>query len=189
MSNAKNILETKKPHWRLYLAIQSTLVVAAVVLGGIELARRGETYQNSIMPYLGLFVFAGCPAFLTVTVHIGWQFMLTGRQRIISTMAYLCVYVASYSVLSSAGKYHASRSGGHRWQNAGFAVVDQTIWHAKGVFWQPFVTIRGQHTYHATELGYFYSPLIQLDRRYWHDSFNQFEDDLDEWLARHQEAS
>lgn len=181
--------KSRSSHWKEYVGLQAFLLAAALVLGVIELYRRGDVYQNSIMPYLGLFDMAGVLAFLTVAVHFAWQFKLKAKQRIGSSFAYLCIYVVSYLALSLAGDYHASRSGNRRWQGTGLAVVDQNIWHAKGVFWQPFVTIRGQKTHHATKLGWFYAPLIQLDRRFWHDSVNLFEDDLDEWLARHRQTS
>ena len=50
--------------------------------------------------------------------------------------------------------------------------MDQGLWHAKGVFWQPFRTVEGQDTYQATYLGYFYSPLIRLDRAFVHPTNN-----------------
>lgn len=175
MSNSEQ--KPRTVNWKFYFGVQGCLLLAAIVLGVIDLWRRGHDYKNSIMPYLGLFRMAGFLAFLTVAVHIVWQIKLTSKQRIRSTFAFLCVYLSSYVTLSLAGDYHASRSGKRRWQGAGLAVVDQNIWHAKGVFWQPFVTIRGEHTHHATELGWFYSPLIRIDRRFWQESINLFDDD------------
>lgn len=190
MSTVTEHPQSQKSRLKPYLITQIIIIAAMLVLGCFELYRRAEIYETSIMPYLGLFDVVGQLAFLTAIIHIVSQFWLTLRQRCVTTIAYLCLYVLTYAACSFAGDYHASRSGNHRWGNGvGLAVVDETMWHAKGVFWQPFVTIRGQHTFHATALGYFYCPLIQLDRRFWHDTFNYFEDDADEWLARHPEAS
>lgn len=188
MSNAEEKADSKQPRWSDYLPAQAILVAAMIVLGGIELHQRGRGSQNSSMPYLGLFEAVGCIAFGTAILHFASQLRLTRRQRVASTIAYVCLYAASYFALSLAGDYHASRSGRYRWKTAGLSVADETIWHAKGVVWQPFVTVDGRSTHQATTLGYFYSPLIYLDRRFWHDSFNMFEDDPDAWLARHPEV-
>ena len=170
---------------KLYIAIQAILAATMLIVGGIELGLRGEVYKSSTMPYLGWFDLVGVYAFGTLAVHVLWQWKFSWRQRCLTTVVYLGVYVLSYGVLSMAGDYHASRSGKHRWQGAGLAVVDQDIWHAKGVFWQPFVTMKGEQTTRASVLGRFYSPWVRIDRRLWHDSFDYQEDDLEEWLAAH----
>jgi hypothetical protein len=160
----------KRQLWA-YVTIQVALVVAVVALGVIEQLRFGHNYHSSIMPYINdLFDLAGLLAFVCLAVHVGFQFRFRWKLRRSTTINLVGLYVFSYCILSCQGGYHASRSGNHRWNELGLAVVDQEIWHAKGVFWQPFENIYGQHTYQATYLGYFYSPLICLDRRYVHPS-------------------
>ncbi len=180
-----NTDQAKPSPLKLYVATQAILATTMLILGGIELGLRGDVYVSSTMPYLGHFELVGLCAFATLGLHVLWQWTFSWRRRCLTTVVYLGVYVLSYGVLSLAGDYHASLSGRHRWQGAGLAVVDQDIWHAKGVFWQPFVTMKGRQTTQATTLGRFYSPLVRIDRRFWHDSFDYQEDDLEEWLAAH----
>jgi hypothetical protein len=56
------------------------------------------------------------------------------------------------------------------------AVLDQNTWIPRGVHWEPFVTSKGEETSRGTVLGYFYSPLIRIDRAIVHPSSDLFED-------------
>lgn len=159
----------------LYVVVQASLFSVSAVLATIEQFHLGHHYSNSIMPYIGpLFDLAGLLAFAGLLSHFAYQYRLTWKYRVITTLGLIVLYVSSYALLSYCGKYHASRSGTNRWNGLGLAVVDQDLWHAKAVFWQPFVTIEGEHTYQATYLGFFYSPLICVDRAYVHKTVTLF---------------
>jgi hypothetical protein len=58
----------------------------------------------------------------------------------------------------------------------GLSVSDVSIWHPAGVYWEPFVDVRGNETSRGTNLGYFYSPLIRLDRRFVHPTKQLFDE-------------
>ncbi|MBS0206718.1 MAG: hypothetical protein JSS49_27895 [Planctomycetes bacterium] len=161
-----------------YSASMAILVLIAVTLGVIEQLRFGHNYVDSIMPYGNrLFDVAGYLAFACIAVHLALQITLTWRYRLITTLVVIAFYVSSYCLLSFQGKYHASRSGQHRWESVGLAAVDQNLWHAKGVFWQPFRNVYGKDSFQATSLGYFFSPLIILDRAFVHRTINLFDAD------------
>ncbi len=158
-----------------YWLVMASLALISATLGVIEQCRFAHNYTNSSMPYIGsLFDLSGYFAFGCIAAHLVLQFTLTSRWRCIATVVVLALYVSSYFVLSFQGKYHASRSGQHRWDSIGLAVIDQHLWHAKGVFWRPFRTVDGQDTYQATYLGYFYSPLIVMDRAVVHRTLPLF---------------
>lgn len=181
--------EARKRSLSLYLTVQTAILAAMLILSGVDLYQQGDVYESSIMPYIGdLLDCTGVLAFATLAVHVVWQVRLSWRQRCFTTVGYVMMYMLSYSMLSLAGQYHASRSGLHRWNGTGLAVVDENIWHARGVFWQPLTSARGERISQATLLGHFYSPLIRADRRFWHDSYNMFEGDLNEWLPEHPDA-
>lgn len=159
----------------LYVVVQAAVLFFAAGLATVEQFRLGHRYPNSTMPYIGdLFDVAGLLAFVSLLSHFALQYRLPWKNRVITTLALIVLYLSSYSLLSFCGKYHASRSGTNRWNAVGLAVVDQDLWHARGVFWQPFVTIDGKHTYQATYLGFFYSPLICVDRMYVHKTVKLF---------------
>lgn len=73
------------------------------------------------------------------------------------------VYVGSYCCLSAYGDYYWGQSGHVRY-NFGFAVSDISIWHAKNTRWQRFKSLGGEEITRGNTLGYFYCPMIILDR-------------------------
>lgn len=160
----------------VYLGTEALLVSLAAGLAIIEQYRSGTLSANSTMPYIGaLFDSAGILAFASVLTHFALQYSLNWKQRSLMTLLLTVVYLSSYSLLTCCGKYHASRSGENRWKGIGLAVVDQELWHAKGIFWQPFVTVDGKHTFQGSLLGYFYSPLINFDRILVHKTVKLFD--------------
>jgi hypothetical protein len=76
-------------------------------------------------------------------------------------------YVGSYVVLSFRGHWVYSQTGKVRY-NFGFAVSDVIRWDPAAAHWEPFHDIRGSDTSRGTPIGYFYSPLIRLDRAIFH---------------------
>jgi hypothetical protein len=87
----------------------------------------------------------------------------------------LAAYVGSYAVMSAAGDYQASQSGRLRYVT-GPAVTDVYHWQPAMAYWQPFRDIRGNDTSHGNLLGYVYSPLIRLDRKWRHPSVYIFDE-------------
>lgn len=104
--------------------------------------------------------------------------LLVGRSRrtcMIAAGLVLLAYLGSYVAVSSAGGYDFSQSGRMRY-GFGLSVSDVSIWHPAGVWWEPYVDVRGNGTSRGTILGYFYSPLIRLDRRYVHPTEQLFDE-------------
>jgi hypothetical protein len=76
-------------------------------------------------------------------------------------------YVASYVVLASRGDWHASQSGRLRY-SFGFAVTDIVRWQPACADWEPFRDVYGHDASRGNVLGFFYSPLIRIDRAWFH---------------------
>lgn len=80
----------------------------------------------------------------------------------------LLLYAASYLMLTLLGGWRFSQTGELRY-GSGLSVSDIEEWHPKGLWWQGhFKDIYGNYVSRGDLLGYFYSPLIALDRRFWH---------------------
>ena len=175
--------------WKSVTALNAYLILHTACMLGLTISGINELRRNQntsgMYPYQTGFEAIGIVAFASVLVHLVFQIYLSPRNRFLTTMGCLSIYLLSYAVLSSAGDYHASRSGRYRWKTAGLAVSDESVWHAKGVFFNSYVDLANRTRLSGTTLGWFYSPLVYLDRLFWHDSFNMFEDDLNEWLKRH----
>ena len=97
------------------------------------------------------------------------------RRAAVVLAALAVLYVGSYAALSAAGDYVASQTGRLRYV-AGLSVTDVYHWQPKLGYWEPFHTIDGNDTTRGDLPGYFYSPLIRLDRARWHRSHYIFED-------------
>lgn len=97
-------------------------------------------------------------------------------RRSLATLAFILVlYIGSYCCLSACGDYYFGQSGRLRY-NFGFAVSDISIWHAKFTRWQRFQNIRGEQITRGNTLGYFYCPMIILDRWLVHPTEQLFDD-------------
>ena len=82
--------------------------------------------------------------------------------------AFLLIYLVSYIPLSLAGGYYWSQTGDRRW-NYGLAVSDIIVWEPAWCRYQwCFLNIKRERVSRGNSLGYFYSPLILLDRALFH---------------------
>ncbi len=89
----------------------------------------------------------------------------------------LLVYVGSYVYFTSAGEYQLSQSGKIRY-SSGHTVSDVSIWQPRFLHWQPFQDIYMQSTSRGSMLGYYYSPLIIIDRQWFHPTRTLIEDEI-----------
>lgn len=89
--------------------------------------------------------------------------------RFLIALGAVLVYVGSYVALSVAGDYRASQTGKLRYFG-GLSVTDVYHWQPRFISWEPFRDVSGKDTSRGDLLGYFYSPLIRLDRRWRHPS-------------------
>jgi hypothetical protein len=82
-------------------------------------------------------------------------------------MVLLGTYVGSYLAMASRGGWYWSQTGRHRY-NFGFSVTDVERWFPAYAHWEPFRDIYGSEGSRGNLAGYFYSPLIRLDRAWFH---------------------
>ncbi len=87
----------------------------------------------------------------------------------------LPAYIGCYAMLSAAGEYRSSPTGKLRY-SFGLAVTDRTLWQPKGMYLSRRQTIKGEMTTDANLPGYFFAPLILLDRACWHPTVYYFEE-------------
>ena len=86
------------------------------------------------------------------------------------TALLLFAYAGSYSILSAMGDYRGYQSGKYRF-NGTLAATDLMLWQPKGIWYQSdFEDIFGNTICRGNRLGYFYAPLIALDRALIHNS-------------------
>jgi hypothetical protein len=121
------------------------------------------------------FDYIGFMAFACVALSFIPMFYVRRGSRLAIVTALVILYVGSYVVLSSIGEYRASISGRVRCQSTGMGLHDAGIWEPKGVYWDPYLDVSGRRTNRATLLGWFYSPLVALDRRWVHPTHYMFE--------------
>ena len=102
------------------------------------------------------------------------------RRRVVrlflAAIALTILYVGSYVILSARGEYVWSQTGKLRY-TFGLSVTDIVIWDPAAAHWEPFRDIYGNDTSRGEPVGYFYSPLIRLDRKWWHPSHEIFAED------------
>jgi hypothetical protein len=84
-------------------------------------------------------------------------------------------YIGIYLALSAAGEYRPSRSGKLRWFG-GWAVTDRMLWKPKGLEWERYLNVRCESATRGNLQGYFFAPLIIVDRTYWHPTGYYFEE-------------
>ena len=91
------------------------------------------------------------------------------KKWIIGIAALLLVaYAGSYTILSAMGDYRGYQSGKYRF-NGALAATDLMLWQPKGTWYQSdFEDIFGNMISRGNRLGYFYAPLIALDRAVLH---------------------
>ncbi|WP_298859154.1 hypothetical protein [uncultured Gimesia sp.] len=79
------------------------------------------------------------------------------------------VYVGTYIALSFFGGYYFNQSGKVRYRSMGLSVSDISTWNPKGCWYQAeFKNTKGISVSRGNDLGYLFSPLIILDRKYFH---------------------
>ena len=100
------------------------------------------------------------------------------KKRIIGMAGLLLVaYAGSYALLSAMGGYRGFQSGKIRY-GGGLAATDLLLWQPKGTWYQSgFLAIDGKTLGRGNRLGYFYAPLIALDRKVFHKTQNIGEPD------------
>ena len=80
----------------------------------------------------------------------------------------LVAYAGSYTIFSALGDYRGTQSGKIRY-GTGLAMTDIFIWQPQGIWYQRnFTTADGEMICRGNRLGYFYAPLVVLDRSIFH---------------------
>lgn len=81
----------------------------------------------------------------------------------------ITIYVGIYCILSYYGGYYFNQSGKVRYRSMGLSVSDISTWNPKGGRYQArFKNIKGKYVSRGNDLGYIFSPLIMIDRKYFH---------------------
>jgi hypothetical protein len=81
--------------------------------------------------------------------------------------AVFLVYIGSYVILSARGNWYWSQTGKLRYSFR-LAVTDVERWQPAWARWEPFRDINGDDTSRGNLQGFFYSPLIRLNRAWVH---------------------
>jgi len=85
------------------------------------------------------------------------------RRRLLVAIILLAAYLSSYAVMSARGDWVWSQTGKVRY-DFGFAISDVIRWDPAAAHWEPFRSVDGSDTSRGNFLGYFYLPLIRVDR-------------------------
>ena len=94
---------------------------------------------------------------------------LSRRSRAVLALVGIAgTYVISYIALSAHGEWHWSQTGRLRYKTAGLAVTDVVRWFPAGAHWEQFKNLQGDDTSRGDLPGYFFSPLIRVDRAWAH---------------------
>jgi hypothetical protein len=92
----------------------------------------------------------------------------------IGVMALATAYLGSYAVLSANGNWNWSQTGNKRYAS-GLAVSDVERWHPAYARWERYTSVDGSARSRGNIIGYIFSPLIRLDRAFWHPDKSLFE--------------
>lgn len=117
--------------------------------------------------------------FHTETKITKWDLPITGSNKLkpgkriknslLGIVICSTVYVGIYCVLSYYGGYDYNQSGKLRYRSIGLAVSDISTWNPKGCRYQAkFKNTSGNDVSRGNVPGYFFSPLIKIDRNYFH---------------------
>lgn len=91
------------------------------------------------------------------------------KQTLIVVGVLFALYLGTYITLSSLGGYYLNQSGKIRYRSISLPVSDISTWNPKGCRFQyRFENIKGEYVSRGNDLGYFFAPLIMLDRRFIH---------------------
>lgn len=88
-----------------------------------------------------------------------------------SVLMFLGFYVGTYVTLSAHGEYRPRPSGERRYSN-GLAAFDLRIWYPYGMRWQRWKSVSGEDVVDSDLLGWFYLPMIILDRHWFHPTIH-----------------
>jgi hypothetical protein len=102
----------------------------------------------------------------------GWRWLFR-RRNILQGAIVIALYVGSYLPLSATGDWYYSQTGDHRY-GFGLAMSDIIRWQPRWASWEPFRDVEGHRTSRGNPLGYLYSPLIRLDRKWFHQDRDIF---------------
>ena len=103
------------------------------------------------------------------------------RRLRIAAAALLTLYIGSYAFNSALGGYwpKPEKDGAHRWS---YGLSMRTA-----ILWQPAY---GYYASHSSDwLGTFFSPLVLIDRRWFHPTMYITDDTTHEWFNRRARAS
>ena len=110
--------------------------------------------------------------------------LLKYKKRVVGAFVFIVLYVVSYCVLSTYGEYTPTQSGLLRYK-MGLSVTDSQHWQAKYTNLRIYYDIEGDCAVQGGFLGYFYFPLIALDRKYVHHTLRN--DEWETWKHKHTE--
>lgn len=139
--------------------------VYALLLAVIVYVVYDLTQQDYTSRYAFGFTAVGIWTFGITGMLIGHLCLPSTRHRFKKTSLMLLAYVGSYTYMSAGGAYCFSQSGQIRY-TSGLSVSDVSIWHPRFLYWEPFQDIQGNSAIRGSTLGYYYSPLMAIDR-YW----------------------
>ncbi len=80
----------------------------------------------------------------------------------------LATYVAIYVSLSAFGAYRLKISGERRYAGIGLGLMDTDYWYPAGIEWRRWKDVSGKYRIDANPLGWFFLPLIFVDRQLVH---------------------
>jgi hypothetical protein len=96
---------------------------------------------------------------------------VTIKATIITVFVFIGVYLITYILNSIFGGYWLKPvSGGKYTYTSGLST-------ASAILWQPYYGHLSPNE--TSTLGWFYCPLISLDRRWWHTNKDIFEDEIE----------
>lgn len=151
--------DSRRRHVRNLLLILLGAVVAWVVVDVLHL-----DYSSR---YSSGFTATGIWAFGVTAVEIGALCLPSAAHRLKKLLILLLIYVGSYVCLSSYGGYYFCQTGSLRY-SSGLSVSDVSMWQPRFLYWQRLQNVSGESTSQGTVLGYYYCPLIMIDRRWVH---------------------
>lgn len=106
---------------------------------------------------------------------------IINKKKLIACIAIISViYITSYIFLSLSGEYDISMTGKIRY-SFGLALIDCQKWRPKYLIFYVYKDVSGQLAFGDYNIGgLIYSPLIILDRTFWHKTIYYFDQEFKE---------